>query len=483
MLSNLVKTVETGGDTFLYVYDGSGQRVVKINVSQDAATAYLGSTEVTDLDTTTNHTTDIELESTSFVTGTRFYMFGGATVAVREATPAASTLSLLLGDMQGSAQVMMKVDPDVQSETGLEVASSTTVNLGTDVTRSAYMPYGAVRGDDNLSIDHGWLNQVSDGTAADGGTGLVYLNARYYDPVLSRFVSPDPLMKPSDPRTLDPYRYADNNPISFTDASGLCSTTGNWAYVGGVLEPPCNKSNGSQYKPSALKLIAELITPGSKAGKKKVTQAEAATDKENRQWWQKALSWVGDRITDAPQWFVDRSIDYWDRGTTWLQYEAQAAWRWARDPVQGVYDLINGNLLAEQAMAIEQILIDDAELLNEGLYCGNAGECLTGGSTFNVNGKPGAITIGHTVTFAEDMKVNSGIIDEEFTHVLQYEILGAVVFISGYGGEYAVRRFIFRDPDAYENISSEQWAKTEKKEAGSQPGMSPWWGPLSEPVG
>jgi len=231
VLSNLVKTVETGGDTFLYVYDGSGQRVVKINVTQDAATAYLGSTEVTDLDTTTNHTTDIELESTSFVTGTRFYMFGGATVAVREATPAASTLSLLLGDMQGSAQVMMKVDPDAQSPTGLEEASSTIVNLETDVTRSAYMPYGAVRGDDNLSIDHGWLNQVTDET----DTGLVYLNARYYDPVLSRFLSPDPLVSISNPETLDPYAYGYNNPVLYSDASGMCG--GFWGFVTRIFSP------------------------------------------------------------------------------------------------------------------------------------------------------------------------------------------------------------------------------------------------------
>jgi hypothetical protein len=46
---------------------------------------------------------------------------------------------------------------------------------------------------------------------------------------------------------LDAYRYAENNPVVFTDASGLCSTTGNWAYVGGVLEQPCNKSNGKPY--------------------------------------------------------------------------------------------------------------------------------------------------------------------------------------------------------------------------------------------
>jgi RHS repeat-associated protein len=67
-----------------------------------------------------------------------------------------------------------------------------------------------------LAIDRGWLGQYE-----DSDTGLTYLNARYYDPILGRFLSPDPLMNPGDPRTLDPYRYADNNPISYTDPSGL----------------------------------------------------------------------------------------------------------------------------------------------------------------------------------------------------------------------------------------------------------------------
>jgi len=52
------------------------------------------------------------------------------------------------------------------------------------------------------------------------------LNARYYDPATARFISPDPLMDPTDPRTLDPYRYADNNPILYTDASGLSPACG-----------------------------------------------------------------------------------------------------------------------------------------------------------------------------------------------------------------------------------------------------------------
>jgi RHS repeat-associated protein len=97
-----------------------------------------------------------------------------------------------------------------------------TVTDAANATRSSYLPYGATRGDGDLTIDHGWLNQVSD----ESDTGLIYLNARYYDPVLSRFISPDPLMNPSDPRTLDPYRYADNNPVLFSDAGGLAASCG-----------------------------------------------------------------------------------------------------------------------------------------------------------------------------------------------------------------------------------------------------------------
>jgi len=236
VLSNLVETDGQGGHV-VYVYDASGQRVAKITLDdpdtieefEGTATAYLGSTEVTDPDTSES--------ATGGYIATRYYTFGGSTVAVKEATTATTpVLSLLLGDVQGSATVMMAVTLDTGG--AMEPASTSDT-----ITRSAYMPYGAVRGDDNLDIDHGWLNQVSD----EEDTGLIYLNARYYDPVLSRFVSPDPLMNPKDPRTLDPYRYADNNPISFTDASGLCSTTGNWAYVGGVLEPPCHNSDGSKW--------------------------------------------------------------------------------------------------------------------------------------------------------------------------------------------------------------------------------------------
>jgi RHS repeat-associated protein len=48
----------------------------------------------------------------------------------------------------------------------------------------------------------------------DGDLAQYYLRARHYNPVLGRFLSADPL-------ALDSYRYASNNPVNWTDPSGL----------------------------------------------------------------------------------------------------------------------------------------------------------------------------------------------------------------------------------------------------------------------
>ena len=211
VMSNLVSTTATPLATEpdeVYVYDASGQRVAKISLLNDTATAYFGATEVTDPDTATTATGDLA--------ATRYYTFAGATVAVQApdaSTTAVGGWSYLFGDFQGSAQLMMEV--------AVNAAGVVTAAAGTDVvTRNAYTPYGARRGVDELSVERDWLSQV-----ADNDTGLTYLNARYYDPALGRFLSPDPLGNVFDPRTLDPYRYSENNPVTFSDPSGLCTVT------------------------------------------------------------------------------------------------------------------------------------------------------------------------------------------------------------------------------------------------------------------
>lgn len=50
------------------------------------------------------------------------------------------------------------------------------------------------------------------------GTGLYYYRARYYSPVLHRFIGEDPEDLVGD--DINPYAYALNSPVNFTDPSG-----------------------------------------------------------------------------------------------------------------------------------------------------------------------------------------------------------------------------------------------------------------------
>jgi RHS repeat-associated protein len=98
---------------------------------------------------------------------------------------------------------------DTQGTTSLDVPDAG----GTaGITYQRYKPYGQQRGGDTITTtDHGYLGQIED------TTGLTYLNNRYLDPTLGRFVSVDPLIN----ITRDAYGYARNNPISYSDPSGL----------------------------------------------------------------------------------------------------------------------------------------------------------------------------------------------------------------------------------------------------------------------
>ncbi|MFN8486849.1 MAG: right-handed parallel beta-helix repeat-containing protein [Caldilineaceae bacterium] len=59
------------------------------------------------------------------------------------------------------------------------------------------------------------------GEQVDGELGLVFLRARYYDPMVGRFISRDPISGiPSMAQTLNHYIYAANNPVYYVDHSG-----------------------------------------------------------------------------------------------------------------------------------------------------------------------------------------------------------------------------------------------------------------------
>jgi RHS repeat-associated protein len=95
--------------------------------------------------------------------------------------------------------------------------SLTTDITGTLVAETRYLPYGEER----------WITGtlVTDftftGQRAERGFGLLDYNARYYDPRLGRFISPDSIVhNPSNPKALDRYSYGRNNPLKYIDPTG-----------------------------------------------------------------------------------------------------------------------------------------------------------------------------------------------------------------------------------------------------------------------
>jgi RHS repeat-associated protein len=64
--------------------------------------------------------------------------------------------------------------------------------------------------------DFGYTGERWDSEAA-----LLYLRARYYDPYLNRFISPDTIIPDfENPQSLNRYSYVVNNPVRFVDPSG-----------------------------------------------------------------------------------------------------------------------------------------------------------------------------------------------------------------------------------------------------------------------
>lgn len=60
------------------------------------------------------------------------------------------------------------------------------------------------------------------GHVQDAATGMTYMQQRYYDPMLGKMLSVDPVTAYSsgDMRHFNPYAYANNNPYKFTDPDG-----------------------------------------------------------------------------------------------------------------------------------------------------------------------------------------------------------------------------------------------------------------------
>ena len=154
-----------GGVTSSYVYDGDGARVKE--TSGGTTTVYVGA----------------YFEWTgSTATMKSYYYAGGTRVAMRTGTASAGTINYLLGDHLGSTSLTLD-------------SAGNRLNTNTELR---YYPYGVPRY--TAGTTPTTFNFT--GQRKDSGTGLLFYNARWYDPVVGRFLQADTIV----PGAGDPQR-------------------------------------------------------------------------------------------------------------------------------------------------------------------------------------------------------------------------------------------------------------------------------------
>ncbi|PZS06280.1 MAG: hypothetical protein DLM69_00315 [Candidatus Chloroheliales bacterium] len=211
-----------GSNNESYVYDADGERVsnsVGVGLGQ-TTTYYIGGL--------------YEFDS---VGNTRLlYQFGGQTVAQRTIKPSgANNLYYLHGDQLGSVSLM-------------------TGATGNVISSQEFKPWGEVRSGGVSQTTLNYTGQRKD------DTGLLYYHARYYDPVLARFVSGDSIMpKLKNPQNLNRYSYVDNAPLNHTDPTGHCRTYDGDSRPNG--DPECEfTSQGVDYATSDEMKARDTLT-------------------------------------------------------------------------------------------------------------------------------------------------------------------------------------------------------------------------------
>jgi RHS repeat-associated protein len=121
------------------------------------------------------------------------YIYTGGTAPAEQVNLATGAVTYLVTDSLGSVR-------GVVSSTGTLTATTSYDAWGNPETTgglTASTPYGYAGGYTDLD-------------------GLIYVLARYYDPAAGQFLSEDPALS----QTLQPYAYANGNPVSNTDPTG-----------------------------------------------------------------------------------------------------------------------------------------------------------------------------------------------------------------------------------------------------------------------
>lgn len=175
-----------GGKSTDYVYDADGILLIRAAENGERV-LYAGATE-------------LHLKADGGTWAQRYYKAGDTTIAVRSNQTGKQELAYLAGDHHGTQSLAI------------------TANGEQAVSKRYVSPFGAERGKSvgRWPDDKGFL-----GMTDDRGTGLTHVGAREYDPAIGQFLSVDPVFDAGTPQSLNAYSYASNNPLTFSDPTGL----------------------------------------------------------------------------------------------------------------------------------------------------------------------------------------------------------------------------------------------------------------------
>jgi RHS repeat-associated protein len=181
-IANRYNNATTPSGAATYTYNGDGLRVTKTIAG--VTTRYLWSTDQVPLllqETTGSNTTS--------------YIYGPDGRPIEQVTPAGTAL-YYTHDQLGSIRLL--------TDAGAAVKATYT-----------YDPYGNTS---SSTTSPGVSNPLRyAGEYTDAESGLIYMRARYYDPRTAKWISRDPV----EAITREAYGYAGNNPLHFTDPTGL----------------------------------------------------------------------------------------------------------------------------------------------------------------------------------------------------------------------------------------------------------------------
>lgn len=199
-------TSTVSGATTSFLYDTAGTRILKREPA--TTTLYLpGGQEL------------ILTKATNTVTGNRYYSLPGGS-AIR--TSSDNRLRFLIADHHNTNTLSI---------------TSTTLSFN----RRKTLPYGTQRG----APPAFWPGQKGFvGGDTDTTTNFTHIGAREYDPSTGQFISVDPLLSLDLPQSLNGYNYANNNPITSSDPTGLRTDDGT-----GHSEKPDGTSPGNPVTP------------------------------------------------------------------------------------------------------------------------------------------------------------------------------------------------------------------------------------------